>query len=435
MSTAQPRKAAAASLVGTTLETYDFFIYGTAAALVFNQVFFPALGGLLGTLVSLSTFAVAFLVRPIGGIIIGNLGDKVGRQPMLVLTLVAMGLATLLIAVLPGYDTIGVAAPIILILLRLVQGFALGGELSGATVLTMEHSDPSRRGFFGSWVQAGGPLGLVVANLVFLPIAALPQDDFLSWGWRIPFLMSAVLVVVGYVIRRRVEESPTFEHVKQTGEVDRSPLVTILREHPARILLVAGAVLSVGVTFYMMAVFGLTYTTATLGLPRATILLIVLVTMVIDTAMIIAWGYLSDRLGRARVFTGGIIGMAVLALPWLLLVSTGQPGLIFLGYLLIAVPHAATQATSALYFAELFTAAVRYSGLAVGYNVGMIAGSAIAPIVAAALIAASGVLAVGLYMVAMGLISLGSALVLNRSYRQVARSVSTGSDVTPSLAT
>lgn len=256
----QPRRAAAASLIGTAIESYDFFIYATAAALVFNKVFFPAFGGLAGTLVSLSTFAVGFVVRPIGGIVIGHLGDKVGRRPMLVFTLIAMGAATVLIGLLPSYATIGVAAPILLILLRVVQGFALGGEFGGAVVLTMEHSDKDRRGFFGSWVQTGGPLGLVLANVVFLPVATLPQDDFLSWGWRVPFLLSAVLVVVGYVLRRTIEESPTSEEIRDSGAVDRTPLLTVLRTYPLHTLLVAGTTLCGGVTFYVLAVFGLSYT-------------------------------------------------------------------------------------------------------------------------------------------------------------------------------
>jgi MFS family permease len=421
MSKPQPRHAAVASMIGTTLETYDFFIYGPAAALVFNKVFFPAFDGLVGILISLSTFAVAFLMRPIGGIVIGHLGDRIGRKPMLVFTLTAMGVATLLLGLLPGYDTIGVAAPILLILVRLVQGFALGGELSGATVLTMEHAEPGRRGYFGSWVQAGGPLGLVVANLGFLPIAALPQEAFLSWGWRIPFLLSAVLVVVGYVIRRRIGESPTFVEVKKTGNVDKYPVLELLRTYPMQTLLVAGSVLCVGVTFYMMGVFGLTYTATTLGLSHTTVLLIVVVTMAIDCAMIVAFGRLSDRIGRAKVFLGGVVGMIILAFPWLVLVGTGDPWLILLGYLLIAVPHAANQGTSALYFAEQFSAQVRYSGLAVGYNVGMIAGSAVAPLVATSLVASVGLPAVGAYMVAMGLLSFLSATALIRSQRHIGR--------------
>ncbi|MBC3191099.1 MHS family MFS transporter [Pseudonocardia sp. C8] len=418
MSVLQPRRAAAASLIGTTIEYYDFFIYATAAALVFNKVFFPSFDGLAGTLISLSTFAIAFVVRPIGGIVIGHLGDKLGRRPMLVFTLVSMGAATLLIGLLPGYASIGIAAPILLVLLRIVQGFALGGEFGGAVVLTMEHSDARRRGFFGSWVQTGGPLGLVLANLVFLPIATLPQEEFLTWGWRIPFLLSVVLIVVGYVLRRTIHESPAFTEVKRTGAVDRAPLLTVLRQYPARTLLVAGATLGGGVTFYMMAVFGLSYSTSTLQMPRSTILLIVLVTMVVDCLMIIGFGRLSDRVGRGPVYAGGVAGMLVLAFPWLWLLGTGEPWIVLLGYLMMAVPHAATQGVAGVYLAEVYGATVRYSGLSLGYTIGMIAGSAVAPMIAASLVAAAGIAALGVYMIAMGVLSLVSALVLNRGARR-----------------
>jgi MFS family permease len=426
MTVLQPRRAAAASLVGTTIEYYDFFIYATAAALVFNKVFFPEFDGLAGTLISLSTFAIAFVIRPVGGIVIGHLGDRLGRRPMLVFTLVSMGAATLLIGLLPGYASIGVAAPILLVLLRIVQGFALGGEFGGAVVLTMEHSDPGRRGYFGSWVQTGGPLGLVLATLVFLPLAALPQDDFLAWGWRIPFLLSVVLIVVGYVLRRTIHESPSFTEVRRTGAVDRAPLLTVLRRYPAQTLLVAGATLGGGVTFYMMAVFGLSYSTSELGMSRSSILLVVLVTMVVDSLMIIGFGRLSDRIGRATVYTGGVAGMLVLAFPWLWLLSTGEPWIVLLGYLMIAVPHAATQGVAGVYLAEVYRAAVRYSGLSLGYTIGMIAGSAVAPMIAASLVATAGIPALGIYMVCMGLVSLLSAIGLNRSSRgrQSAASVS-----------
>jgi MFS family permease len=433
MSRLQPRRAAAASLIGTAIEYYDFFIYAMAAALVFDKVFFPAFEGLAGTLISLSTFAVAFLIRPIGGIVIGHLGDKIGRRPMLVFTLVTMGAATLLIGLLPGYTAIGVAAPILLVLLRIVQGFALGGEFGGAVVLTMEHSQPHRRGFFGSWVQTGGPLGLVLANLVFLPIATLPQDAFLSWGWRVPFLFSAVLILVGYLLRRTIEESPPFQEVKAAGRVDRAPLLTVLRSYPVRTLLVAGTTLCGGVTFYVIAVFGLSYATTTLGLSRSTILRIVLVTMILDCAMIVGFGILSDRIGRPKVFMGGVVGMLVLAFPWLWLVGSAEPWLIFLAYVLIAVPHAANQGVAGVYFAEVFRAEVRYSGLSLGYTIGMIAGSAIAPMVAATLTAVAGVSALGLYMVAMGVLSLVSATALNRSARRAQRDNAIENTVAPSL--
>ncbi|KAA9158100.1 MHS family MFS transporter [Amycolatopsis acidicola] len=405
MSVLQPRRAAAASVIGTTIEYYDFFIYATAAALVFNKVFFPGLHGIAGTLVSLSTFAVAFLVRPIGGVVIGHLGDKVGRQPMLVLTLTMMGAATLLVGLLPGYATIGVAAPILLIVLRVIQGFAMGGEFGGAVLLTMEHSEQRKRGFYGSFVQTGGPLALVLATLVFLPLNAMPQQDFLNWGWRIPFLLSAILIAVGYVLRRTISESPAFEKVRDLGKVDRAPVLTVLRRYPMRTLLVAGTTLGGGVVFYMMSVFGLSYATTELGLSRETILLIVLVSMIWDCGLVVLAGTLSDRIGRPAMTMTGTIGLVVLAFPWIWLLDTGKPWLIFVGYLLLCLPHAAVQGCAGVFFAEAFPATVRYSGLSVGYTVGMILGSAIAPMIAAALSEAWGAPAVGWYMAGMSVLS------------------------------
>jgi MFS family permease len=311
-----------------------------------------------------------------------------------------------------------------------VQGFALGGEFGGAVLLTMEHSAPGRRGFFGSWVQTGGPLGLVLANLVFLPVAALPQEVFLAWGWRIPFLLSVVLVAVGYVLRRTIEESPDFEQVQRAGTVERAPLATVLRRYPIRTLLVAGATLGGGVTFYVIAVFGLTYTTTVLGLQRSTILLIVLVTMVVDSALIVGFGALSDRIGRPAVYIGGVAGMALLAFPWLWLVGTGSPWLVLLGYLLIAIPHAAAQGVAGVFLAEVFRASVRYSGLSLGYTIGMILGSALAPMIATSLFESAGVLAIGSYMIAMGVVSLLCAAALPVA----ARRGSVAEDATQSLA-
>ncbi|MEV4643404.1 MFS transporter [Saccharopolyspora sp. NPDC049357] len=414
MATLQSRRAAAASVIGTTIEYYDFFIYATAAALVFNTVFFPALQGLAGTLVSLSTFAVAFLVRPIGGVVIGHLGDKVGRRPMLVLTLTLMGGATLLIGLLPGYTTLGVAAPVLLILLRIVQGFAMGGELGGAVLLTMEHSRPEKQGYFGSFVQIGGPLGLVLATLVFLPLNALPQEAFLSWGWRVPFLLSAILIILGYVLRRTIDESPTFEKIKQRGATDRAPALTILRTYPVRTLLVAGTTLSGGVVFYLMSVFGLSYATTSLGISRGTILLIVLVAMILDCVFVVASGTLSDRVGRGRMILAGVIGKAVLAFPWIWLVSSGDVWLIFLGYVLMCIPHAAGQGVAGVFYAEAFPVNVRYSGLSIGYTIGMIGGSAIAPMVAASLVATFGINSLGWYLLAMSLLSLISTIAVIR---------------------
>lgn len=418
MSNLQPKRAAAASVIGTTIEYYDFFIYATAAALVFNEVYFPAIHGLAGTLVSLSTFAVAFIVRPLGGVIIGHLGDKVGRRPMLVFTLSLMGGATLLIGLLPGYQTLGVAAPVLLIVLRVLQGFAIGGELGGAVLLTMEHSQKKKRGFFGSFVQIGGPLGLVLATLVFLPLNALGQQEFMTWGWRVPFLLSAVLIVVGYVLRRTIHETPTFEKIKDKGSQDRAPALTILRNYPGRTLLVAGTTLSGGVTFYMMSVFGLSYATEELGVARSTILLVVLGAMLLDCVFVVISGVISDRVGRGNMILIGMAGKALLAFPWIWLVSTADAWWIFVGYVLLCIPHAAGQGVAGVFYAEAFPPKVRFSGLSIGYTLGMIGGSAIAPMVAATLVAGFGMNSLGWYMLTMSLISLVCTVAIIRLRRR-----------------
>ncbi|MBC3191103.1 MHS family MFS transporter [Pseudonocardia sp. C8] len=417
MARLQPRRAAAASVIGTTIEYYDFFIYATAAAIVFKKVFFPALGGLAGTLVALSTFAVGFVVRPLGGVVFGHLGDRMGRKPVLVLTLVLMGGATLLIGLLPDYTAIGVAAPVLLILLRVVQGFAMGGELGGAVLMTMEHAPEQRRGFFGSFVQVGGPLGLVLATAAFLPVAALPEEAFLAWGWRIPFLVSVVLIVTGYALRRSVDESPAFEQ-EVRGRADRSPALTILRRHPVETLLVAGSTISGGVAFYMMSVFGLSYGTAQLGLPRSTMLVVVMTAMIACCVLVVITGSLSDRTGRPVMMVIASVGKIALSLPFLWFLQTGEPGWMLLGYLLLTATHSAGQGVSGVFFAETFPAAVRYSGLSIGYTVGMIAGSAVAPMIAAALEASAGLPAVGVYMVATGVLTLGCVLGLIRIGRR-----------------
>ncbi|MGD9528413.1 MAG: MFS transporter, partial [Pseudonocardia sp.] len=259
------RKVAVGTFIGTTIEWYDFFLYGTASALIFSRLFFPTFDPLTGTLLSFATFGVAFVARPIGGVIFGHFGDRLGRKPMLVVTLLMMGLATGFVGLLPTYETIGVAAPILLVLFRLVQGLSAGGEYGGAVLMTVEHADRGRRGFYGSWVQAGSPAGLILANVAFLAVAQLPEAALFSWGWRIPFLASFALVVVGLVIRVALDESPEFAEVKRTTGTEAAPVVVALRNDWRQILLTAGAYVSAGVTVYGAAVFSLSYASTTAG--------------------------------------------------------------------------------------------------------------------------------------------------------------------------
>ncbi len=407
----QSRKVAFASLLGTTTEYYDFFIYGTAAALVFNQLFFPSYDTFVGTLLSFATFAVAFIARPIGGVVFGHYGDRIGRKAMLVITLLGMGGTTFVIGLIPSYDAIGIAAPILLVVLRTLQGFCLGGEYGGAVLMTVEHAAADRRGFLASWVQLGAPFGLIAANVVFLLVADLSPEAMLSWGWRVPFLASALLVILGVAIRLTIGESPSFEQVKQAGAVSRAPLLVVVRDSLPVVLLTAGATISVGVTFYGTTVFGLSYGVSELGKSKSEMLLVVVIGMAFTAALVLLFGRLSDRVGRKPIFVAGQIGLILLAFPWILLSDSPSFAMTLAGYLLIFIPYSATWATMGALLAEVFDTRVRYSGLSLGYTLGNIVGAAFAPIIAANLLEFTGdITAVGWYMVAAAAISTLAAL-------------------------
>jgi MFS family permease len=275
------KRVAMACLVGTAIEWYDFFIYGTASALILPKLFFPSLDPAAGALLSYSTFALAFIVRPIGGLIFGHFGDRVGRKALLVTTVILMGTATTLIGLLPTYASIGVAAPLLLVVLRVLQGISVGGEYGGAVLMAVEHSEPGRRGYRGSWVQMGSPAGLILANAAFLLVTQLPGDALLDWGWRIPFLLGSVLLIVGLIIRLRIPESPRFEEVKQDGDIAKVPALVVLRDYPGRVLLTAGAYVGTGVVFYGSSIFGLSYGVEKLGFTRSEVLAIVLIGQVL----------------------------------------------------------------------------------------------------------------------------------------------------------
>ncbi|MEU8147440.1 MFS transporter [Nonomuraea sp. NPDC048901] len=403
-----------ASLAGTTIEWYEFFIYGTAAVLVFDKLFFPSYDDLVGTLLSLSTFALAFVARPIGGALFGHFGDRLGRKSMLVVTLCLMGGATLCIGLLPTYDSIGVAAPILLVLLRVVQGLSLGGEYGGAVLMSVEHAARSRRGFFGALVNTGAAWGLLLANLVFLLTSRLSDDAFLTWGWRVPFLLSAVLVGFGLLIRLKLAESPDFQEVKQRGEVRKAPLAEVLSQHWRRVILMCLAYIPAGATFYIATVYSLGYGEKKLGLDRDMILQLVLLVNVFTIAAIPFFGWLSDRVDRKKIFWVSIIGMAALPYVWFSAFQSGSFGVMLLGFLALFIPYAANYGTMPTFFAHVFPPEVRYTGMSVGYTLGTVFGSGLAPIIATWLYDSTGTsTSIALYMTAAGLVGAVATLFLS----------------------
>lgn len=400
-------RVALGSFIGSTIEWYDFFLYGTASALLFGRLFFPSSDPLAGTLLSLATFGVAFLARPLGGIVFGHFGDRLGRKPTLVVTLLVMGVSTGAIGLLPTYDTLGVAAPIILVLLRVVQGLSVGGEYGGAVLMTVEHAQPRKRGWYGSWVQAGSPAGLALSNAVFLLITSeVSQDQLFAWAWRVPFLVSFLLVVIGLIIRVTLDETPAFNQVATKQHVETAPLLSVLRHHKKAVLLTAGAYVSVGATIYTASVFSLSYGTDTLGYSYSAMLLMVLLGQIVAFFGMLLFGRISDRFGHKRTFMYGIVGMTFLAFPWLMLFGTEQfiPALV--GFVLLFVPYSANYGSMAAFFASAYETRVGYSGLSLGYQLGTVASSAVAPLIATALLAATGTIAsVGVYLVLTGIMS------------------------------
>src|SRR4051812_38548346 len=381
-----PAKAARASFVGSMLEYYDFFIYGSAAGLVFPQVFFPDSDPSTATLLSLATFGVAYVARPIGAVIIGHFGDRVGRKRMLVLTLLLMGLSTFLIGALPSYSAIGVAAPILLVFLRILQGLSAAGEQSGANSLTLEHAPDNRRGFFTSFTLEGTQGGLILANVVFLLVALLPEDQLLSWGWRIPFLLSAVVVAVGYWVRRSLPETPEFERVEESNAVAKLPVAVLLRNHWASVVRVVLCAL-VSVVSTIVGTWSLAQGTSdAIGLERTTLLWMVILSNVVALVAIPLWAKLSDRIGRRPVFVFGALGSAVLAFPFLWALQQGNVALVYVfGILLSGFAYSAANGIWPSFYGEMFDTRVRYSGMAIGTQIGFALGG-FSPAIAAAIV-------------------------------------------------
>ncbi|MFF7449010.1 MULTISPECIES: MFS transporter [unclassified Streptomyces] len=375
----QPRKAATAAWIGSALEYYDFFIYGSAAALIFPKVFFDESDPANATLLSLATFGVAYAARPVGALFLGHFGDKLGRKKIMVFTLILMGLSTFLIGCLPTRDQVGSLAPVLLVLCRVLQGISAAGEQASANSMTLEHAPAHRRGFFTSFTLSGTQGGQLLATLAFIPIAALPEDQLLSWGWRIPFFLSIAVAVVGYVIRRRLEETPAFAQQSATEGVVKMPLAVLARHHWADVLrVVAGALIASVSTIF--TVWALAYATSdSVGMSRSSMLWVGALANLVALGAIPAWATLSDRIGRRPVYLIGAVGSAIAMFLYLWAISTGNyPLTLLLGVLAFGVVYSAANGVWPSFYGEMFSTRVRLSGMAIGTQIGFaVAGFAV----------------------------------------------------------
>ncbi|TMR96256.1 MFS transporter [Nonomuraea basaltis] len=401
----------AASFVGTSIEWYDYYIFGTAAALVFGSLFFPNSSSTAGTLAAFATFAVGFVARPIGAAIIGHFGDRIGRKSMLILTLMLTGGATFLIGLLPTYTAIGIGAPLLLVVLRLVQGFGLGGEWGGAILIATERASPRRRAVYGSFAQFGVPMGVLTSNLAFLAVSGLSDDAFLSYGWRIPFLLSLVLVILGLVVRGRLQDAPEFERVKQQNAISKVPFAELVRRQPRNLVLAGLAAIAPPAVGYTVIVYMLTYGTTVVGFQRSTLLTLILASTVLWIGTIFASAALSDRFGSKRLYILGALTAVLWPLPMFGLVNTGDAGMALLAFTVAAIVQGIMAGAQGGLFTEIFDVRFRYSGISIAYTIGGVIGGALTPIVATTLFAAyRSSTAIALYVAALSLVSLVSVL-------------------------
>lgn len=419
--TTSPGTIAFASAIGTTIEWYDFFLFGVVTPIVFNKLFFPNFDPMVGTLLAYTTFFVGFVSRPVGGIIFGHYGDRIGRKTVLILTLLIMGVATFMIGLLPTYAGVGIWAPIMLLVLRVFQGIGIGGEWGGAVLMAVEHSPTGRRGFYGSWPQIGVPAGLLLsAGMVYL-LSYLPEADFFAWGWRIAFLISGVLVGVGLYIRLKIMETPAFTRIQQTKKVAPVPVVELFKTHGKNTLLGLGARYIEGVTFNIFGVFIVGYLAGTLGLPRQTALAGVMISSAIMIIMLPIYGNLSDKIGRRKMFGVAGILVGLLAFPAFWLMQTKDPLLVWMA---IAIPFAlvypAVYGPQAALFSELFDTRVRYTGISFVYQFSGIFASGLTPIIATALLAIGGgqPWLICLYVLVVSLVSALSVYLMTESHKR-----------------
>ncbi|MEK3857436.1 MFS transporter [Cytobacillus sp. FSL H8-0458] len=403
------KKVLIASLIGSSIEWFDYFLYGTVAALVFNQMFFHSDDPAVGLMLAYASFALAFFIRPLGGVIFSHIGDKIGRKKTLVLTLSLMGGATVLMGFLPTYDNIGAAAPILLILLRLIQGIGLGGEWGGALLLAVEYAPKNRRGFFGSIPQMGVTIGMLLGTLALSIMTLLPEEAFLSWGWRVPFILSALLVFFGLWIRKGIDETPSFKKAQEKGEIAKIPFVETMRSHWKEVLIAVGAKVVETAPFYIFGTFIVSYATTQLGFSRTVTLNAVTIATIITTILIPIMGKLSDKIGRKKLYVGGTVLMMLYAFPYFWLVHQGSAVLLVVATILgLGIIWAPITAVLGTMFSEIFKSNVRYTGITLGYQIGAALAGGTAPLVATALLNAydNSYVPVALYIMLAAAISL-----------------------------
>ena len=413
-----PRKAAIASWIGSAVEYYDFFIYGTAASLFFGKLFFPTSDPKIATIAAFATFGVAYVARPLGAVFLGHIGDKFGRKIVLTFTLLLMGASTFLIGALPTYEQAGVWAPILLVVLRLLQGLSAAGEQAGANSMTLEHAPAHRRAFFTSFTLSGTQAGLILATLVFLPLSSMPDSDLLAWGWRIPFFLSAIVVAVGFWVRRTLPETPAFKQEEQSRETAKLPVAVLFREQWADVLRVIFAAL-ISVVSTIFSVFTLSYAVNTIHISRPMMLTVLVLANVVALGAIPAWAALADRIGRRPVFIFGALGCAVLIWPYIWALNQADTTWIFVfGILLSGIVYSASNGVWPALYGEMFDTRVRLSGMAIGTQIGFFLGG-FAPAISAGLLGegATGWYPVAAFTTVTALISAASVMTARETYR------------------
>jgi len=418
----QLTRAVIASTVGTTIEWYDFFLYSTVTGLVFAKLYFPESDPLVGTLQAFLVYAVGFVARPVGAAIFGHYGDRIGRKSTLIATLMLMGIATFLVALVPTYESIGIWGAVLLTVLRFIQGIGVGGEWGGSVLLAMEWARTDKhRGYIASWPQFGVPAGLFLANLAVLVFSAISGDEFLSWGWRVPFFLSIFLVVVGLYIRVGILETPTFARLAATNNVAEAPIMEVIRKHPREIMLSALVRMGEQAPFYVFTAFVFSYGTTTLGLSRDFLLTAVMIASLVSFVTIPLSGHLSDRIGRKKMYMIGAATMLVFGFIYFGLLDTKSPTLVFVAIVLSLVPHDMMYGPQAALIAECFSGRLRYSGSSLGYQLAAVIAGGPAPLIAAALFAGFGTgTAIAFYVAACAVLSLiSTAMLVDRTGRDI----------------